>query len=254
MCGRYAITLPPEAVRRFFRYLEQPNFPPRYNIAPTQPVPIVRGRIGTGRRARAPLRSRPLGLFAALRQGSASVSADLQRPLRNAAEQGELQERVQAPPMPVHRRRLLRMAARPGGRPRAALSVSALRRRPAWPRRHFRELGRPERRGGRYRLHHHDAGQWTAARRSTTGCPRSSSPEAFDLWLDPDEARADAAFALLSPPGDDVLRFFEIGAAVNKAANDFAEVQRPVGAGAVAPERPAASAPEPAEPAQRSLF
>ncbi len=38
---------PPEAVRRFFGYLEQPNFPPRYNIAPTQPVPIVRGRIGT---------------------------------------------------------------------------------------------------------------------------------------------------------------------------------------------------------------
>ena len=42
MCGRYAITLPPEAVRNFFRYVEQPNFPPRFNIAPTQPVPIVR--------------------------------------------------------------------------------------------------------------------------------------------------------------------------------------------------------------------
>ena len=46
MCGRFAITLPPEAVRRFFRYVEQPNFPPRYNVAPTQPVAIVRGRIG----------------------------------------------------------------------------------------------------------------------------------------------------------------------------------------------------------------
>jgi putative SOS response-associated peptidase YedK len=41
MCGRYAITLPPEAVRAFFGYVEQPNFPPRYNIAPTQPIPIV---------------------------------------------------------------------------------------------------------------------------------------------------------------------------------------------------------------------
>jgi putative SOS response-associated peptidase YedK len=46
MSGRFAITRPPEAVRRFFRYVEQPNFPPRYNIAPTQPVAIVRGRIG----------------------------------------------------------------------------------------------------------------------------------------------------------------------------------------------------------------
>ena len=44
MCGRYAITLPPEAVRAFFAYVEQPNFPPRHNIAPTQPIPIVYAR------------------------------------------------------------------------------------------------------------------------------------------------------------------------------------------------------------------
>lgn len=42
MCGRYAITTAPEAMRRLFRYLEQPNFPARYNVAPTQPIPIVR--------------------------------------------------------------------------------------------------------------------------------------------------------------------------------------------------------------------
>ena len=42
MCGRYCITSAPEAIRRLFRYPEQPNFPPRYNVAPTQPVPIVR--------------------------------------------------------------------------------------------------------------------------------------------------------------------------------------------------------------------
>ena len=41
MCGRYAITLPPEAVRAYFAYDETPNFPPRFNIAPTQPIPIV---------------------------------------------------------------------------------------------------------------------------------------------------------------------------------------------------------------------
>ena len=41
MCGRYAITLPPEAVRAFFAFVENPNFPPRYNIAPTQPIPVV---------------------------------------------------------------------------------------------------------------------------------------------------------------------------------------------------------------------
>ena len=47
MCGRYAITTAPEAIRRLFGYLEQPNFPPRYNVAPTQPIPIVRMVDGT---------------------------------------------------------------------------------------------------------------------------------------------------------------------------------------------------------------
>lgn len=42
MCGRFTITSPPEALRALFGYEEHPNFPPRYNIAPTQPIPIVR--------------------------------------------------------------------------------------------------------------------------------------------------------------------------------------------------------------------
>ncbi len=42
MCGRFALTASPEEVRALFGYLDQPNFPPRYNIAPTQPIAIVR--------------------------------------------------------------------------------------------------------------------------------------------------------------------------------------------------------------------
>jgi putative SOS response-associated peptidase YedK len=41
MCGRFVITSSPEALRRLFGYQEQPNLPARYNIAPTQPVPVV---------------------------------------------------------------------------------------------------------------------------------------------------------------------------------------------------------------------
>lgn len=41
MCGRFVITSPPAALRQIFGYIEQPNFPPRHNIAPTQPVPVV---------------------------------------------------------------------------------------------------------------------------------------------------------------------------------------------------------------------
>jgi putative SOS response-associated peptidase YedK len=42
MCSRYNLTTPPEAVRAYFGYAETPNFPARYNIAPTQPVAVVR--------------------------------------------------------------------------------------------------------------------------------------------------------------------------------------------------------------------
>jgi putative SOS response-associated peptidase YedK len=41
MCGRFVITSPPAALRLVFGYIEQPNFPPRNNVAPTQPVPVV---------------------------------------------------------------------------------------------------------------------------------------------------------------------------------------------------------------------
>jgi len=37
--------LPPEAVRAYFGYSGHEDFPPRYNIAPTQPVAIVRSAL-----------------------------------------------------------------------------------------------------------------------------------------------------------------------------------------------------------------
>lgn len=42
MCSRYSLTSPPEAVRSYFGTFNLEVFPPRYNIAPTQPVLIVR--------------------------------------------------------------------------------------------------------------------------------------------------------------------------------------------------------------------
>lgn len=47
MCGRYVITSQPDALRALFGYDGRPDFPARYNIAPTQPVPVI--RINEGR-------------------------------------------------------------------------------------------------------------------------------------------------------------------------------------------------------------
>jgi len=42
MCSRYALTSPPETVRSYFATRPFEPFPPRFNIAPTQPIAIVR--------------------------------------------------------------------------------------------------------------------------------------------------------------------------------------------------------------------
>lgn len=50
MCGRYLLTSPLESVQELFAVDERPNLAARYNIAPTQDVPIVRRtRDGAGR-------------------------------------------------------------------------------------------------------------------------------------------------------------------------------------------------------------
>src|SRR5881227_3021496 len=51
MCGRFTIRTLPKALREHFGLPEQPTlFPPRYNVAPTQPVPVVRLGQAGGRR------------------------------------------------------------------------------------------------------------------------------------------------------------------------------------------------------------
>jgi putative SOS response-associated peptidase YedK len=43
MCGRYSVSLPPDEVAGYFQITGRlPNFPPKYNLAPTQDAPVVR--------------------------------------------------------------------------------------------------------------------------------------------------------------------------------------------------------------------
>ena len=41
MCGRFALTVTPELLKKVFGYAELPNFPPLTNISPTQPVVTI---------------------------------------------------------------------------------------------------------------------------------------------------------------------------------------------------------------------
>ena len=49
MCGRYVLTAPGEVLAGIFELDEKPRIEPRWNIAPTQEVAIVRASAPGGR-------------------------------------------------------------------------------------------------------------------------------------------------------------------------------------------------------------
>ena len=50
MCGRFLLHAPVDTLQRAFGFAERPNLRPRYNVAPTQTVPVVRHKDDGGGR------------------------------------------------------------------------------------------------------------------------------------------------------------------------------------------------------------
>ena len=211
MCGRYAITTAPAAIRQLFAYLEQPNFPPRYNVAPTQPVPIV--RMAEGKRQLALVR---WGLIPAWVKDSRAFSL-----LINARGESVLDK--------------------------PAFRNAMKYRRCLFPADGFYEWKRERERKRPYfvRLRSGQpmafAGVWeswmgpngeemeTAAIVTTTASrsiahihdrmPVIVPLEAFDFWLDP-HVDAEMATAVIQPANDELIECYEVSSAVNRTAND----------------------------------
>jgi putative SOS response-associated peptidase YedK len=227
MCGRYVITSAAEAIRALFRYFEQPEFPPRYNIAPTQPVPIV--RLFGGRRSFALVR---WGLVPAWVKDPRAFSL-----LINA--RGETLAGKPAFRNALRRRRCLFPADG-----FYEWKADGERKRPYFIR---------ARQGGPIAF----AGLWetwmgpngeemdtacivtTAANRTLAPIhermPVVIAPEAFELWLDCANVDAATAAALIAPAPDGLFDAYEISTAVNRATNDSPALIEPIGILAAAP-------------------
>jgi putative SOS response-associated peptidase YedK len=229
MCGRYAITLPPEAIRAFFCFAETPNFPPRFNIAPTQPIPVVFAEPQS-----AGLRRR----FQLMRWGflPGFVKDPRTFPLLINARAETLATRPSFRAA-LKRRRCLVIADgfyewRQEGVRRGA------------PKRPY--LVRPVDRGlmgfaGLYETYCDATGgeidtaliitaAANALMRPLHGrMPAILEPEDFAAWLDVDGVDAGQAVRLLRPAPDSRLDLIEIGPAVNRAANDDESLQMAVG-------------------------
>jgi putative SOS response-associated peptidase YedK len=243
MCGRYVIKSPPEVLRALFGYLEQPNFPARYNVAPTQPVPVV--RMWEGRRQ-----------FALVRWGL--IPAWVKDPRTFSLLINARGESVNDKP---------------------AFRNAMKRRRCLFPADGFYEWRREANAKQPFFIHARDdsplafAGlyeTWTGpngeeqetAAIVTTAANRTLAPihdrmpvivppEAQDFWLDPN-VDAETASAAIVPARDDLLEAYEISIAVNRTVNDSPDLIARVAPGTAAVEAAAAgAAAKPAGPSKR---
>ena len=227
MCGRFAITLPPEAVRAFFAYVEQPNFPPRYNIAPTQPIAIVFAKPFTHGLERH---------FMLARWGflPGFVKDPKDFPLLINARGETLLEK------PSFRNALKR---------RRCLVVAdgfyewrrVSERGPKQPFLIRRIDGQPLGMAGLFETYTDaSGGELDTACIVTTQANRLMSQvhermpallprEAFSAWLDGDGVDAAKAAAMLQPAPEAELELVPIGTAVNRVANDDEGLLAPVG-------------------------
>jgi putative SOS response-associated peptidase YedK len=73
-------------------------------------------------------------------------------------------------------------------------------------------------------------------------------PDAFDFWLDSAKVDAETAAALIAPAREGLLDVYEVSPAVNRTANDTADLIAPATAG---PPTKATSAPAAAAPARK---
>jgi putative SOS response-associated peptidase YedK len=218
MCGRYAITSAPEAIRALFRYPDRPNFPPRYNVAPTQPVPVVRLIEGQRR-------------FALMRWGL--IPSWVKDPKTFALLINARGESVNDKPAfryAMKRRRCLFPAdgfyewKLEGGRRRAFYA----RRSGGGP---LAFAGLWETWTGPNGEEMDTAAIVTTQANSEMGAvhhraPVIVPPEQFELWLD-DKSDPRLVEQVIRPAPDGSMEVFEVSPAVNKVTNDSPDLTEP---------------------------
>jgi putative SOS response-associated peptidase YedK len=238
MCGRFVITSPPAAIRQVFGYAEQPNFPPRFNIAPTQPVPVV--ILDQGARH-----------FRLMRWGL--VPAWVKDPKKFTLLINARSETVQDKPAfknAIRRRRCLIPADG-----YYEWHVSADRKRPYFiyraDRKPFGLAGLAETWVGPNGEEVDTVAIVTAPASPDLAVlhhrvPVTIAPDAFDRWLDCSSDSAEGVMAMLTGPEEGEFAWHEISTGVNHVANDDAQLVLPI-----TDEQREAEAPKPKKPAVR---
>ena len=231
MCGRYTVTSAPEAIRALFGYPAQPDFPARYNIAPTQPIAIV--RLMDGKRE-----------FALVRWGllPSWVKDPKNFTLLINARGESLTDKPAFKAAMKWRRCLI---------PADGFydwKTTGARKQPYYVR---ARSGEPLAFAGLWEIWTGPNGEeletativTTRANRLLAGIhdrmPVIVPPDAFNLWLDCANVDAGTAAALIAPAPEDLLEAYEVSTLVNRTANDSPKLIEPFSAAAQAELMPA---------------
>lgn len=220
MCGRFVITSPPAALRQIFGYIEQPNFPPRHNIAPTQPVPVVILENGIRH-----FRLMRWGLLPAWvkdpREFTLLVNARAETALDKPAFKNAIKRRRCLIPADGY----------------YEWQASKKRKRPHFI---YRRDGAPIGLAGLAETWMGPNGEEldTVAIVTAPASPDLSvlhdrvpvtiAPGDFDRWLDCKDDNAESVMALLTAPAEGKFAWHEISTRVNRVANDDAQLILPI--------------------------
>lgn len=219
MCSRYSLTSPAEALRAYFGHHNKEPFPPRYNIAPSQPVLIVRPD-ARGRRELVLVR---WGLIPAWVKDPRTFAMLINARAETAAERPAFRAALSYRRCIVPADGFYEWTGSPG------------RKRPYLLR---ARSGAPLGLAG---LYEHWLGAdgseietmailTVPANRTVAALhdrmPAILAPEAFTAWLDWRGVSAAEAIRLLAARPEDLLEAVEVSPALNDPRNEGAELQR----------------------------
>ena len=245
MCGRFAITLPPEAVRAFFQYVEQPNFPPRANIAPTQPIPIIRmEREPGGGKSRHFVLVR-WGFLPGFVKDPKDFPLVINARSETAAEKPSFRNAMKRRRCIIAADAFYEWRRDKDGQDKDGKGKDgkSKAKKPSVPFLIRRRDGAPMAFAALWETWAGPNGEEveTACILTTSAnglmapihnrMPVILEPEDFERWLDVDEDNAARAAELMVPAADSVLEAFQISTDVNKVANDTLEMMKPVAGG-----------------------
>ncbi|MET0568030.1 MAG: SOS response-associated peptidase [Hyphomicrobiaceae bacterium] len=222
MCSRYALTGHPSSIAATFKLAAIDPFPPRYDIAPTEPVGIVR----MGHRGEREFVLVRWGLIPPWVKDARTFSTLINARAEGASTKPSFRGAMR------HKRCLIPADAfyEWSGGAKGARRPHLVRRRDGGP---MALAGLYESWLGADGSEIDTMAILTVPANGTVApvhdrMPAILPPDQFDAWLDCRAVTADAAAELLRPAPDDLLEMIEIGPEIGNPRNDGPELQQPL--------------------------